>query len=123
MKTVKKYYHIKGTDSAIAHEYAIRGTENYIKASVWYDEGGYSFLSGQYSRRGYYMSAVLISKGRTSEISSLFGKGKKYLISEVSRQSKKREDAAIEYFCEHSEEFVKQIFPNIEFEEDLEVAV
>lgn len=118
----KKYYHIVGTNKA--EDVGIGSTEeNYIKADVYYDEGGYGFLSGAHTKRGYNISAYTVGRGKDNygywESTNVFGcKGAKEFLFEVNRQSKKKEAEALEYFNEHIEEFIRKAFPGIEYEED-----
>ena len=52
MKTIaKRYYHIVGTQTA--EEGGINTRYNYIKAEVYYDEGGYSYFTYRNTPRGY----------------------------------------------------------------------
>jgi len=73
---MRRYY---GTDRP--------GTQ--IKVSTGYDIGGRSFLSGEYSSRGYYVYVQPVQRapeaGDRSETITLFA-GFKHLLKEVSRQ-------------------------------------
>lgn len=116
MKTIaKRYYHIVGTPTA--EEGGINTRYNYIKAEVYYDEGGYSYFTYRNTTRGYYMSAVDVGRGNGFESITMFNdKARKMLIEEVSRQSKKREAEALEYFEANIEEFVKNTYYDTEID-------
>ena len=111
MKTIaKRYYHVNGTPTA--EEAGINvPIGNYIKAEVYYDEGGYSYFTYKNHPRAYYISAVEIGRGGNYESHTLFSDtGRKQMICEVTRQSKKREAEALAYFEENIDEFVKRVY-------------
>lgn len=114
MKSIaKRYYHIVGTPT----EGGINTPNNYIKAEVYYDEGGYSYFTYRNTTRGYYMSAIDVVRGNGFESITMFNsKARKMLIEEVSRQSKKREAEALEYFEANIEEFVKNTYYDTEID-------
>lgn len=121
MKTIAtRYYHINGMPKA--DEVGIGYSDiNYIKAEVYYDEGGYSYFTCRRTTRGYYMSAVEVGRGGNFISHTLFNdRGRKQMISEVSRQSKKREAEALAYFEENIDDFVKQIYANLDIDMNYE---
>lgn len=124
MKTIQqRYYHIKGTPKA--EDVGISSVhDNYIKADVYYSEGGYSYFTYKNTPRGYFMSVHKVGRGKDScgywESTALFANdGCKKMISEVNRQSKKREENALTYFEANIDNFLKAVFPDLEL--DLEV--
>lgn len=121
MKTIaERYYHIVGKPKA--EELGLGSTEeNYIRADVYYDEGGYGYLSGKISKRGYSISAHTIGRGKDAhgywESTNIFGcKGAKQFLFDVKRQSKKKESEAVAYFNENIDEFVRKTFEGMEVE-------
>lgn len=118
MKVIKTiFYHIEGTKKV--DEIGLGSSEqNYVKAEVYYDEGGYSYFTYKNTPRAYFMSAVKIGRGRDSagtwESHTMFGSdGRKLLIEEVNRQSKKREADALAYFEANIDDFVAKVFPDL----------
>lgn len=111
MKTIaKRYYHVNGTPTAAEAGINVP-IGNYIKAEVYYDEGGYSYFTYKNHPRAYYISAVEIGRGGNFESRTLFSNtGRKQMICEVTRQSKKREAEALAYFEENIDEFVKRVY-------------
>ncbi len=93
------------------------GRENVVQVACFYDKGGYDIFGGSCSRRGYYISAQKAELGR-GMVSVNILEGRKMLICEVSRQSKKAEEKALAYFEENAETFAKQVYPNCELEEN-----
>lgn len=125
MKTIKEiYYHIKGTKDAENLEMG-SATSNYVKADVYYSEGGYSVFSGKMCTRGYFISAHKVGRGKDScgyweSHAILAPDGGKRMLFEVNRQSKKREEEALAIFEKDIHEFVTQLYPDLELE--LEIA-
>lgn len=121
MKTIKKtYYHIKGTPKADENNIGSKGS-NYLKAEVYYSEGGYSYFTYRNTPRGYFMSVTNVGRARCgggySETQIMFNdRARKYIIQEVTRQSKKAEAEALAYFEKHIDNFVKQVYPEYETE-------
>lgn len=113
-------YHIKGTPTMDECQTgSVKG--NYLKAEVYYSEGGYSYFTYKNTPRGYFMSVVDVGMARneygTSTSHTLFNdRGRKYMIKGVARQSKKAETEALAYFEEHIDDFVKQVYPEYETE-------
>lgn len=121
MKTLRTInYHIKGTPTMDECQAgSVKG--NYLKADVYYSEGGYSYFTYKNTPRGYFMSVVDVGMARDnygiSTSHTLFNdRGRKYMIKEVTRQSKKAEAEALAYFEEHIADFVKQVYPECETE-------
>lgn len=81
MKRLEAYYKVKDMDQE-------------VKVSVGYELGGWGMLSGQYSRRGYYVYVQPVTRSGGVESCTLFD-GFKQLLKEVKRQSKKAESEAI----------------------------
>lgn len=121
MKVIRtRYYHINGTPKAsevgLGHAKA-----NYIKAEVYYDAGGYSYFTYKNNPRAYYISAVDIGRGGGYESHTLFNdRGRKQMVTEVTRQSKKREAEALAYFNENIDEFVRRIYADVDIDMEYE---
>lgn len=81
MKKLEVYYKVKDMDQE-------------VKVSVGYELGGWGMLSGEYSRRGYYVYVQPVTRSGGTESFTLFD-GFKMLLKEVKRQSKKAESEAI----------------------------
>lgn len=82
----KKYYPIPTTNQV-----------NNLRVDFQYNLGGYNMGTGQYNKRGYYVSIkpVTIEEKWGGVIESYMGfTGSYMLIKEVSRQSKKAEKEA-----------------------------
>ena len=111
MKTIAKSSHA-GNSTPTAEEAGINvPIGNYVKAEVYYDEGGYSYFTYKNHPRAYYISVVEIGRGGNYESHTLFSDtGRKQMVCEVTRQSKKREAEALAYFEENIDEFVKRVY-------------
>ena len=116
----KRYYHIMGEmkagDTGIGH-----ATGNYIRADVYYHEGGYGIMTYKYTPRAYYMSVHKVGYVRdacgTWESTQIFGNdGAKMKLKEVSRQSKKAEAEALAYYRENINRYLNQVYPELELE-------
>lgn len=81
MKRLEVYYKVKDMDQE-------------VKVSVGYELGGWGMLSGEYSKRGYYVYVQPVTRSGGVESFTLFD-GFKMLLKEVNRQSKKAESEAI----------------------------
>ena len=73
--------------------------ENYIKFSFDYEIGGYNNFTGQYRRRGYYLTITPVVReendGYVMERTTAFTGGRFFLNDkEISRKSKKAEAEA-----------------------------
>lgn len=124
MKTIKTiYYHIKGEPKA--EDVGIGSThENYIKAEVYYSEGGYSFFTYKNTPRAYFMSVHKIGRGKNEhgawESVGVFSNGgAKMLLEEVKRQSKKKEAEAVSFFDMNIDDYVAKVFPELELEKEV----
>lgn len=124
MKNIKSiYYHIDGTP--MAEEVGIGSTrENYVRADVYYSEGGYSYFTYKNTPRAYFMSVHMVGRGKDAcgyfESTAIFqNNGAKMLLQEVTRQSKKREAEALAYFEEHIDEYVAKIYPDLKLEREV----
>lgn len=120
MKIIEtRYYHIKGTVTADGAGIG-RVTDNYVKAEVYYDEGGYSLFTYKQNPRAYWMSVHKVGRGKDAcgywESTTIFGGGYKSLIKEVGRQSKKAEAEALTHFNANIDDYVRQAFPELELE-------
>lgn len=125
MKTLKTiYYHITGTPTA--DENGVNLEENYIKADVYYSEGGYSYFSYKQTPRGYFISARTVGRGKAGaagfmeSYSILNPRGFKQIIGEpVTRQSAKKEREAIAVFDATIDDFIKVNFPDLITEKEV----
>ena len=121
MKIIKeRFYHIIGTPNA--NEIKMGSAErNYIKAEVYYDEGGYSYLSYKHTPRAYFICVYKIGRGKDScgfwESHEIFTpNGAKAMVCEVTRQSKKKETEAVEYFETNIEKLLREAYGDVEVE-------
>ena len=126
MKRIKEiYYHIEGTDKADDRTtFGCSTSENYVKAEVYYDEGGYSMFTGNMHPRAYYISAHTVGRGKDGagywESNSILNpRGAKEMICEVSRQSKKKTEEAEQYFDENIERFLSQVYPDLKLVKEI----
>lgn len=78
----------------LAVYYKVKDMDQEVKVSVGYELGGWGMLSGEHSRRGYYVYVQPVTRGGGMESYTLFD-GFKQLLKEVKRQSKKAEGEAI----------------------------
>ena len=124
MKTLaKRYYHVIGCPKADEITHTINN--NYVVADVYYDKGGYSYFSYKSTPRGYFMSVYRMGRyvtedGYGMEVHTLFGNGgMKRMIKEVSRQTAKGDREAIEIYERDIEEFVREVFSDLELEEEV----
>ena len=119
----QRYYHIKGTPDA--DEIGMGSAkENYVKAEVYYSEGGYSYFTYKQTPRAYFMSVYKLGRGKDAagywESHTLFGNdGAKKMVFEVNRQSKKKAEQAQEYFETNIEQFLKAVYPDLELEREV----
>lgn len=105
MKRIKEiYYHIDGTPTKEDAK-IISDKENYIKATVYYSEGGFSYFTYKQTPRAYFLSAQPVTLAKageagTMESLTMFNNNAfKIMIGEpVNRQSKKKEAEALNYF-------------------------
>ena len=105
MKRIKEiYYHIDGTPTKEEAK-IISNKENYIKATVYYSEGGFSYFTYKQTPRAYFLSAQPVTLAKageagTMESLAMFNSNAfKIMIGEpVNRQSKKKEAEALHYF-------------------------
>lgn len=123
MKILQKInYHIKGTPK-MSEAPVGSADSNYLQAMVYYTEGGYSYLTYKNTPRGYLMSVVDVQMSKKNGIVSvahtLFNeRGRKHMIKEVTRQSKKAEAEALEYFKANIVDFVNKAYPEHTIEEE-----
>lgn len=123
LKTI--YYHINGEptkETTSSETY-----QNYVKADVYYDKGGYSYFSYKQTPRAYFMSVHKVGRWKFKddqypgymESTALFNNdGCKRLLFEVEKQSKKRSAEAEAYFDEHIDEFLKSVYPDLVLEKE-----
>ena len=65
-----------------------------VQIEVTYDKGGRNWLTGKEEKRGYYMSAYLVSRGGGLVACSSSFPGAKVLLLEVARRSVKTDAQA-----------------------------
>lgn len=68
------------------YEYPVKG-KSHIEVSVYYTTGGTSYFSGDYTKRGIYVSVVPVDYSEFSISRTLFT-GYKHLLEETARFSK-----------------------------------
>lgn len=86
---MKKYIEIKNPNKNV----------NCLKVEVYYDKGGFSYVSYTHKPRGYYISVVPVyreNKGSYIMESYVAFTGYKQLLLEVKRQSQKQYEKAVE---------------------------
>jgi len=121
-KLKEVFYHIKGAPTL--NDIGLGSSvQNYIKANVYYDKGGWSYLSYRETPRGYFMSVSKIGRGRDTagiwESTALFSNdGARKTIFEVAKKSKKKSADAEAYFDANIESFLKAVFPDLELEKE-----
>lgn len=104
------YQEIKNKDSL-----GIR--ENKMKINIYYDLGGYNYLTNQQKRRGYYVSVGPVEKKGLCESVTAFT-GYYFCLFEANRKSKKQMERAINEHKEIAEMIIKTKFPNYELGEN-----
>ena len=93
----------------------IKGKENtYIEAALVYDLGGHNVWTSRVDRRGYYMTIRRVERENGFERFALFD-GKKVLVKEVRRKSKKAEAEAEKWMTENYETWFAIVFPDVEY--------
>lgn len=124
MKTIKTYYyHIDGTEKAEEREMG-NTSVNYVKADVYYSEGGVSMFTYKNTPRAYFISVHKVGRGKDScgywESTAIFqNDGVKKMLFEVGRQSKKKEMEALEYFEKNIDEFANEAYPDLVLEKEM----
>ena len=94
---LKNYYEVQENDQRITH----------IKTEVYYSKGAYNGFTSNQEKRGYYLSILPVECTGYSERYEAF-MGFKLLLKEVTRKSKKAEQAA-EQAAEQCEMFYVNI--------------
>lgn len=94
--------------------YPIKGSENgqskrCVKCSLGYELGGYSFMTGEKSRRGYYAYIQTVTCDGNLETFAL-GEGVKQCLVACSRKSPKKEAEAIKLFAEQHQGLARQFY-------------
>ena len=115
MKILKTlYFHIDGTPTKENADFLTAKGNNYIKATVYYSEGGYSYFTYKQTPRAYFFSCQPVTRAKAGEAGTMEtwtmfdNMAYKEMIGEpVTRQSKTKEAAAINYFLENIENFLK----------------
>jgi hypothetical protein len=80
----------------IIHSLPTTELNRFVEVEVYYDEGGMSFLSGGFNKRGYYLAVQPVKREGNCK-SMLAFSGTKALIEEVKRFSaRKLQEAAIQ---------------------------
>lgn len=113
MPRYSKYYKILDFDGSATH----------IKATAYYDKGGYNVFTYENTSRGYYLSFTPVTReeheydGKTYTSESFVAfTGKGTLVSEVGRASNKKYAEAKAYLDDYAELFIRHWFPQYEFE-------
>lgn len=120
MARYSKYYRITDFDGSATH----------IKATAYYNKGGYNVFTYENTPRGYYLSFTPVTReeheydgGKTYTSESFVAfTGKGTLVSEVGRASAKKYAEAKQYLNDYAEQFIHHWFPqyDVEFEFDRE---
>ncbi len=120
---IEKRFHIQGTPDK---EHIEMGSTkfNYVKAYVDYDLGGTSMFTYKTRPRGYYMNIRKTTIGADTygeweAFGLLVGNAKDricILLEECARKSKKREQAAVDYFNKNLDSIIKKEFPDLVLE-------
>jgi hypothetical protein len=84
----------KGFNHESADAFCTDGEQQWM-VSVYYTRGGYSFISGESSRRGFYVSLTPCKYDNMSFQYSAFS-GYKTLLEEASRFNKKKLQSLVE---------------------------
>ena len=101
MKTIKTF------------EHRIEGTENeFVKAELKYDLGGVNVWTYGHDARGYWMYVRRVKRERGFESFVLYD-GRKILLKEVARQSKRAEAEAVKLFNEQYLDAVHRVYPDL----------
>ena len=80
----------------IIHSLPTTELNRFVEVEVYYDEGGMSFLSGGFNKRGYYLAVQPVKREGNCK-SMLAFSGTKALIEEVKRFSaRKLQEAALQ---------------------------
>lgn len=116
MARYSKYYKITDFDGSATH----------IKATAYYDKGGYNVFTYENTPRGYYLSFTPVTReiheygeGKTYTSESFVAfTGKGALVSEVGRASNKKYAEAKAYLDQCAERFIRHFFPQYQFEFD-----
>lgn len=94
-------------------EHRIEGTEtSFVKAELYYDLGGLNTWSYKEEPRGYWVSVRRI-KREGNLISFDAYDGRRFLIKEVKRNSKKAAEEAVEVFNNTYMELIKRVYPDV----------
>ena len=125
MKRIKEiYYHIDGTPTKEEAK-IISNKENYIKATVYYSEGGFSYFTYKQTPRAYFLSAQPVTLAKageagTMESLTMFNNNAfKIMIGEpVTRQSKKKEAEALKYFENNIDKILAENYTALTLEKE-----
>lgn len=93
--------------------FRIEGTENeFVKVQFDYALGGENMLTYKVDRRGYYAYVRRVKRERGFE-SFMLHDGRKFLLKEVKRQSKRAEVEAEAKFNEVYMDLIRRTYPNL----------
>lgn len=96
--------------------YHIKNTENkFIKAELGYQLGGENVWTYNKERRGYYAYIRRVKRERGFE-SFMLADGRKFLLKEVTRKTKKAEAEAEAKFDEIHMDLIKRVYPDVELD-------
>lgn len=93
VNNVKKYIPLKETTEKTAYK------ANFIRVELYYDKGGYDYMSYRQKPRGFYLSVTPVFKeNKGTYTTEMFGafRGYKQLILEVNRFSDKQYNKAVD---------------------------
>ena len=84
---------------------------NFLKGEVYYDEGRRSMFTLKEIKRGFYMSITPVNRKNCGSYFMESGNGgRKMLIEEVNRYSKKSGEKAVDYFDKNIKKIVLDYF-------------
>lgn len=96
---MKKYLQLKESNNY---------KENFIKVEVYYDKGGYNYVTYRQKPRGYYISVVPVTRQGYMESFTAFT-GYNDLLLEVNRASEKQYNKAVELSAEKENIIIEKL--------------
>ena len=92
----------------------VEGTDHtFIDAEFDYYLGGYNLWTHEEDKRGYYAFIRRVER-KGNMCSFTFFDGRKFLLKEVKRKSKKAEAEAEKIFNENYMKYIKMVYPTTE---------
>jgi hypothetical protein len=98
-------------------EHRVKGTENdWLVAQLDYLLGGYNVWTYKEEKRGYYVYIRRITRSNGMYSYDLMS-GRKILVKEVKRQSKKAEAEAEQIMNDNYRRYFEMVYPGVEYSE------